>query len=190
MIEHESYIISQLQQGNDSAYRYLFDHYYVRLCRVAQYYVKDVFVAENIVGDLIFYLWERKETLEIRTSLSSYLFTSVRNRCINHLHQASTSREIRMPLNTDDTSAIDLPLNENSPLGVIIEKELDSQINESIAALPNECRTIFKMSRYDQLTYEEIAQHLGISIDTVRYHMKNALTTLRKNLKEYLSIFF
>lgn len=189
MIEHETYIISQLVEGKDSAYRHLYEHYYVRLCRVAKMYVGDAFVSENIVGDLIFYLWEHRETLEIHTSLSSYLFTAVRNRCFNYLQQASVTRETRLSTFSDELLDMGLQHSDSSPLGEIIENELEKHIDKSIANLPDECRTVFQMSRQNELSYEEISQLLGISVNTVRYHIKNALAKLRSNLKEYMTMF-
>jgi RNA polymerase sigma-70 factor (ECF subfamily) len=189
MIEHEDYIITQLKGGNDQAYRYLFDHYYVRLCRIAQLYVKDSFVSENIVGDLFFYLWERRETIDIHTSLGSYLFTSVRNRSLNYLQQVSVVLETRLAFSTDDLSDFGTLSSESTPLEDLIEKELESQINTAVTHLPEECKRVFQLSRYDQLSHEEIAQRLGISVNTVRYHIKNALSILRKNLQEYMNMF-
>ena len=81
-------------------------------------------------------------------------------------------------------------MSESSPLGVIIEKELENRINESIDHLPEECRNVFKLSRFENLSYDEISERLGISVNTVRYHIKNALATLRTNLREYLTLFF
>ncbi|MBP1641027.1 MAG: polymerase sigma 70 [Bacteroidetes bacterium] len=189
MIDHEEYIVSQLKEGNESAYRYLFDKYYVRLCRVAKLYTKDSYVSENLVGDLIFYLWENRESMHIHTSLSSYLFTSIRNRCLNYLQQSSVMYESRFPLASTDMFE-DISIESDSPLGIIIEKELELKMNDSIEHLPVECRNVFKLSRYENLSYDEIAERMGISVNTVRYHIKNALSSLRANLKEYLILFF
>lgn len=187
MLEHDEFIISQLKEGNESAYRYLFDKYYVRLCRVAKLYTGDSYVSENLVGDLIFYLWENKETIHIHTSLSSYLFTSIRNRSLNYLQQSNVVHESRFSTAVGLVENI-IPETENSPLGMIIEKELESRISDSIEHLPVECRNVFKLSRNENLSYDEIAQQLGISVNTVRYHIKNALASLRTNLSEYLTL--
>lgn len=190
MIEHEEFIITQLKEGNESAYRYIYDKYYVRLCRVAKLYTRDNYVSENLVGDLVFYLWENRENISIHSSLSSYLFTSIRNRCLNYLQQSSVVHEARLP-----SAATEMLENmsvepESSPLGVIIEKELEQKINDSIEHLPVECRNVFKLSRFENLSYDEIAERLDISSNTVRYHIKNALSTLRTNLREYMPLFF
>jgi RNA polymerase sigma-70 factor, ECF subfamily len=190
MIDQEEYIIAQLKDGNESAYRYLFDKYYVKLCRVAKLYTGDNYTSENIVGDLIFYLWENHDRITVHTSLSSYLFTSIRNRCLNYLQQSSIVHESHFSATFPELIE-NVPVeNDASPLGVIIEKELELKINDSIEHLPEECRNVFKLSRYENLSYDEIAGRLGISVNTVRYHIKNALSTLRTNLREYLTLFF
>ena len=78
-------LIERLKQGDERAYSELYDQHYVFLCYVANSYVKDHFTAETIVGDMIFHLWEIRETLVISTSLRSYLSRAIRNRCINYL---------------------------------------------------------------------------------------------------------
>ncbi len=71
-------------------------------------------------------------------------------------------------------------MEENQPLGVLLERELEDELTRSIEELPVECRTVFKKSRFEQKKYEEIALELGISINTVKYHIKNALSLLQK----------
>lgn len=185
MDEQEENILSQLRAGNDSAYRYLFDQYYVSLCRVANFYVDDSFIAENIVGDLIFYLWQQHDSLEIHTSLRAYLFTAIRRRSLNYLQEAHVTRETTL---SDEIASTAYSTAEDTPLGTLIEKELEEKIALCVKQLPDECRAVFILSRYEQLSYEVIAEQLGISTNTVRYHIKNALATLRKQLKEYLPV--
>mgnify|MGYP002418182439 CR=1 FL=1 len=86
-MEHtETLIVEQLKTGNEDAYQYIYDRHYALLCHVASGYVRDQFLAETIVGDTIFHLWEIRETLEISVSIRSYLLRAVRNRCINYLN--------------------------------------------------------------------------------------------------------
>ena len=185
MNEQEENILSQLRAGNDNAYRYLFDHYYVSLCRVANFYVKDSFIAENLVGDLIFYLWQQHDSLDIHTSLRAYLFTAIRRRSLNYLQEAHVTRETTLSDELASTAHFNA---EETPLGSLIEKELEGKIASCVAQLPDECRAVFTLSRHEQLSYDAIAEQLGISSNTVRYHIKNALATLRKQLKEYLPV--
>ena len=81
----ETMLVRQLQEGNESAYKYLYEHHYVVLCHIAENYVKDRFIAETIVGNVIFHIWEIRESLVITENLRKYLICSVRNRCLNYL---------------------------------------------------------------------------------------------------------
>ncbi|MDR3262144.1 MAG: RNA polymerase sigma-70 factor, partial [Tannerella sp.] len=92
--EVEQKIIDLLKQGDNTAYKYVYDHYYTLLCAIAYEYLKDGFLCESMVDDLIFHLWEKRTTLEITTSLKSYLVRAIRNRCINYLKLERERREV------------------------------------------------------------------------------------------------
>lgn len=183
----EKEIIIKLRKGEEAAYKHLFDHHYQMLCRIACEFLKDDFLSETIVGDVIFHLWEKREEINIQTSLRAYLVRSVRNRCINYLQQEYVQKETN-DLPSDD--ALHLAgihsVSDHYPLATLLEKELENEIVKSIGNLPEECRTVFEMSRFDNLKYLEIAEKLGISVNTVKYHIKNALAKLNHDLNKYL----
>ena len=187
-MEHtETLIVEQLKTGNEDAYQYIYDRHYALLCHVANGYVKDQFLAETIVGDTIFHLWEIRETLEISVSIRSYLLRAVRNRCINYLNSEWEKREISFScLMPDEISDYNIMVSDSHPLGTLLERELEEEIYKDIDKLPNECRRVFDKSRFEGKSYEEISQELGISVNTVKYHIKNALASLQTNLSKYL----
>jgi RNA polymerase sigma-70 factor (ECF subfamily) len=187
----ESEIIRQLKQGNEKAFCYLFEIHYSLLCHIAFEFLKDDFLAETIVGDVIFHLWEKRETTDIQTSLRAYLVRSVRNRCINYLQLEHVQKETHL-LPYDELLQTEglLSVSENYPLATLLEKELEHEINKSIENLPDECRVVFKMSRFDDLKYQEIAEKMNISVNTVKYHIKNALSKLNCDLTKYLTALF
>lgn len=185
----EALLVRQLKNGVDAAYKYLYDQHYQILCHVAAQYVKDDFLAETIVGDVIFHLWEVRETIEINTSVRSYLMTCVRNRCIDYLKSQYHKREVAH----SDTGLRDFPVlqyvkDDDYPLGKLLEKELEDEIMNAINRLPDECRRVFNMSRFENRKYEEIAQELKISVNTVKYHIKHALALLHEDLGKYLTM--
>lgn len=185
----EALLVQQLKNGVDAAYKYLYDQHYQILCHVAAQYVKDDFLAETIVGDVIFHLWEVRETIEINTSVRSYLMTCVRNRCIDYLKSQYHKREVAH----SDTRLRDFPVlqyvkDDDYPLGKLLEKELEDEIMNAINRLPEECRRVFNMSRFENRKYEEIAQELKISVNTVKYHIKHALALLHEDLGKYLAM--
>ena len=187
-MEHtETLIVEQLKIGNEDAYQYIYDRRYALLCHVASGYVKDQFLAETIVGDTIFHLWEIRETLEISVSIRSYLVRAVRNRCINYLNSEWEKREIAFSsLMPDEITDDKMTISDSHPLGALLERELEEEIYKAIDKLPNECRRVFDKSRFEGKSYEEISQELGISVNTVKYHIKNALASLQMNLSKYL----
>lgn len=180
-------VIEYLKKGNESAFRFIFDKYYDYLCLIADSYLRDRFLSETIIGEIIYNLWEIKENVDIKYSLRSYMVRSVKNRCINYLQQEYVQREVSINQYEDKAAIEELFFIESKhPLENLLEQELENKINEVISNLPTECRQVFQMSRFDNMKYEEIASTLGISVNTVKYHMKNALMKLRMELKDYV----
>lgn len=185
----EHILITQLRNGDEKAYRYLFDHHYVLLCKFARELVDDPFLAETIVGDLIYHLWEIRDRLEINISIRSYLMRAVRNRCYNHLRHEREQREVSMSKLEMDRLNCFIQEDEH-PLGMLLERELEHEIIRSVENLGDECKRVFKMSRFEHKKNEEIASILGISVNTVKYHIKSALSNLREDLGKYLICLF
>lgn len=188
MEQTESLIVQQLKEGRERAYKFLYDQHYQILCHVAAQYVRDDFLAETIVGDVIFHLWEVRETLEITTSLRSYLMTSVRNRCLDYLKLQYNQKEVSMSSpGLQDFPVLNYIKGDDYPLGRLLEQELEGEIIKAIDRLPEECRRVFHLSRFEEKKYEEIARELDISVNTVKYHIKRALALLHEDLGKYLA---
>lgn len=188
MEQTEALIVEQLRQGKERAYKFLYDQHYQILCHVASQYVKDDFLAETIVGDVIFHLWDVRQSLDITTSIRSYLMQSVRNRCMDYLKSQYNQREWAM----SSPSLLDFPVinyikGDDYPLGRLLEQELEGEIMKAIGRLPDECRRVFRLSRFEERKYEEIAKELNISVNTVKYHIKRALALLHEDLSKYLT---
>jgi RNA polymerase sigma-70 factor (ECF subfamily) len=185
MRHEEQQMIRLLKEGDGRAYQYLYDRYYTLLCAIAYEYMTDRFLSENLVDELIFHLWEKRETIEITTSLRSYLIRAIRNRCINALHRER--REIAFSaMNVDEYETILSPESGDYPLAVLLESELEDKISQAIENLPPDYRRIFKMSRFENKPYGQIAEEVGISVSTVKYYIKNALLRLKDELQAYL----
>lgn len=185
----DTFIISRLYKGDEDAFRYIFDNEYGLMCSFANRMLHDRTMAESIAGDVIFNLWESHERLKITSSLRSYLLGAVRNRCINELKSrmkrlsaTNASLNIREEMEMLDVIFTD----DSQPLGTLLEQELEEQISHCISLLPKECRKVFEESRFEGLSYKEIASELKISTNTVKYHIKQALSILHSNLDVYL----
>ncbi len=184
----EKLIINGLKVGDQEAYRYVYDSHYQVLCYTANKYVHDQFVAETIVGDIIFKLWEHRESIDINTSLRSYLARSVRNASLDYLRSKRQRYEVaqsRLADNDtiDDTMSI---ASGDDPLANVIGDELEALVQDAISALPYESRRVFEMSRFMGKKQAEIADELGISVSTVKYHIGNALKLLARDLGKYV----
>lgn len=190
MATNEYLLVEQLRQGDDRAYRYLYDHHYQVLCHVAEMYLHDTFMAESVVGDVIFHLWEIRQSLTIDTSLRSYLLTCVKNKCLDYLksdyYQRVDSLSALPDENTLDT--LNNLTSDSNACEQLIEHELEGEIADAIASLPAECKRVFEMSRFEGKKYDEIAESVGISVNTVKYHIKHALSLLSERLSPILFV--
>jgi RNA polymerase sigma-70 factor (ECF subfamily) len=183
----EELIVQQLREGREEAFRFLYDHHYAILCHIAASYVHDDFLSETIVSDVIFHIWEIRQRLQIKGSLRAYLVQSVRHRCLDYLKSQVVERERSLDgMSVGDWEIVKYIRQDDYPLGRLLENELEDKIAEAIDRLPEESRRVFKLSRFDGKKNEEIAHELNISINTVKYHLKQALRLLRQDLSRYL----
>lgn len=189
-MEHtEELTAKQLREGREEGYAYLFSHHYAVLCHVAENYVHDSFTAETIVGDTIFHLWEIRSELQITSSIRAYLVQSVRHRCLDYLKskQAKQQKAV-LDHGIEQLPAARYICSNDYPPGRLLEQELENQITEAVGKLPEKCKRVFCMSRFEGKRNEEIAREMAISVSTVKYHLATALTFLRKELDRYLVI--
>ena len=167
-----------------SAYEALFKMHYAPLARAAFRIVNDPDVAEDLVQDIFFKLWEKKDTLNITISLKSYLYQSTINHSLNYLKKVkrSDARESFFETSRSEES--------NNSESYVALKETARQVDLAVNSLPDACRTVFILSRYEHLSYREIAQQLEISVKTVENHMVKALKHLRKCLGALIFFIF
>lgn len=174
----EEQLIKKLRKGDEKAFRLLYDRHYVLLCRFANQILNNAALAEEVVDDVIFYLWEHRSEVEIRYSIRAYLMRAVRNRCLNELQSHNHREELHLSsfLSPESMDFLDfLFVDDKQPLGMLLEQELEDELKRSIDELPLECRRVFYKSRFEQKKYEEIADELGISVNTVKYHIKKCI---------------
>ena len=179
MKEQEELIIKGIKAGDEKTFQQLFSTYYNLLSLFALRYVTDLDIAKEIVQDLFVHLYEIRGELIISTSLKSYLYQSVRYRCLNHLKKTQSHAKHLENLAAPADTGTEL---EDS----IVETELEEAIFLQIEELPGQCKRIFLMSRVEGKKNKEIANILSISIRTVETQISKALKNLRDNLKDYL----
>jgi RNA polymerase sigma-70 factor (ECF subfamily) len=185
----EKYLIQRLHEGKEDAFERVFRMYFVKLCLYAEHYVRDKHAAEDIVEDFFYLFWINSNQIIINTSLDGYIYTSIHNRCLKYLRQEKIKQkhlEEGHYIFTD--KEILETASEDYPDTNLVSGELEDIIAEAINSLPEQCRKIFSMSRFDGLSYNEISVNLGISVNTVKTQMARALQKMRVKLKDYLVI--
>ena len=181
-------LIRGINQGDIAAFEELYRQYYIFLCLIAEHIVRNSSDAEEIVSDVYVKLWNIRKTIDITTSIKAYLVKSVHNTSINYLERVNLKNKLSDNLSTSDYKL--LAWDSDYPLGHIYEKEILEILDHCIRSLPDACRQIFLLSRNEDMKYSDIADKLGISVNTVKTQMKIALARLRETLKDYLMILF
>jgi RNA polymerase sigma-70 factor (ECF subfamily) len=174
----DSEIIGRIRQGDKQEFEKLFRSSYVSLVKYAKTLIRDHDASEEIVQDLFFRLWQDRQNLRIESSLNGYLFRSVHNRALHYIeHQKVVSRHAgEMIAGAELTSE---PVTE-----AIYYHELQARVARVLERLPERCRMIFRMNRFEGLKYNEIADKLAVSLKTVEADMGKALKEFRKALAE------
>lgn len=135
----------------------------------------DLDSSRELVQDLFVSIYENRKSLMITTSLRSYLYQAVRNRCLNHLRKIDVRREFQK-------QAVKNGESDESLEDQILANELEHEIFQIISKLPSKCQEVFNMSRINGMRNQEISDKLDISIRTVETHISNALKVLREKL--------
>ena len=182
MIERNTYneLFEQIRNNNAEAFNTLYAQFFAPLCVFASRYISDHNIIEDCVQDVFLKIWKDKENINITTSIRSYLLTATKNNCLNLIEKKKTEQTYEQYiLNTYD---------EYSSSDLYSVEEIERLITQAINKLPEKYRTVFQMSRFENLTYKEIAVKQNISIKTVEAYMHKSLIILQIALKDYLPI--
>ncbi|MDQ1090342.1 RNA polymerase sigma-70 factor [Siphonobacter sp. SORGH_AS_1065] len=174
--------LEAIRMGNERTFELLFRQHYSPLCQYGFSFLKDWDDAEEVVQAMFLAFWEKRDSLVITTSLKSYLYRAVHNRCLNRIKHLSVQAEYQSYVQADGSDVYQSPVQE------LMASELDIQLQRAIERLPEQCRLIFMMSRFEELKYQEIADQLGLSIKTVENQIGKALRILRTELADYLPL--
>ncbi|AFD08072.1 RNA polymerase sigma-70 factor [Solitalea canadensis] len=167
-------IAERLLERDHSVFTSLYRNYFQNLLMLAHKYVKDQLQAEEIIQDVFLRLWESPIALENPAAMRSYLYRAVINQSINHINKQKNISKHHSIIAEQLTEEYIDTLHEENELKLLIHREIE--------LLPEQCKKVFKMSRFDHMKYREIAQELNIAEKTVENHIKNALKTLRERL--------
>lgn len=179
-IETGKDLITIINEGRKPAFTKFYTLFFQRLLLASDKYVKDAFVAEEIVQNVFLKVWEDPESLGEVKSIRSYLYKSVINASINYINRQKNIAQHHQKIAADFTEEYLIDLDEENELIVLLHQEINK--------LPPQCQKIFKLSRFECLKYKEIALMLDISEKTVENHIGTALKVLRKALLDKKTI--
>ena len=173
-------LLNDLKNGKESALDKLFRSYYAYLCRAVYKVLPDKHIAEDIVQEVFYELWRKRDRLHIKQSISAYLRRAAINKTLNHI------RAQKVAVDDEDYLPIHLTNKMPSAQQKLQADELKELINDAIDLLPERCRLIFTLSRHEEMSNKAIAEHLGLSIKTIENQMTKALKLLKEALAPYL----
>lgn len=172
-------LIALIKNDEIPAYEFLFRTWYTPLFRFCLKFVRIDEIAEELVQEVFIYLWEKREILELKSSVKSYLFTAVKNKSYDYLKSKYAKTAFQSEL-----------LDYEQPMVKLVEEEIENKelvgiIRDGINQLPEKCRIIFTMSREGGMTYNEIAEELNISPKTVKAQIGIGIQKLKGYLGTY-----
>lgn len=182
---YEKQLVARLQKGDEEAFQEIFNAYFKMLYSYALNLLERPFLAEDIVEDVFFKIWERRKQLSISGSLTNYLFTSVKNACFDHIKSVKVRQNYEERIQKKIKLENSFVFNEISSADPLKQKELKQAIKDAIQKLPRDYRKVFKMSMYYKMTNKEIADKLGFSSHTVGKYLHFAMDRLRESLSDY-----
>lgn len=174
-------LLSLLTNNEDKAIDLIFRKYYTFLCKSIYRVIPDTQITEDLAQEVFYELWKKRAKINIKTSLKAYLKRATLNKALNYIRDQKIDFRNAPP-------KVDLE-SKNTTIDQAIEADnLQQKIDRAIDSLPEKCRLVFVLSRFEEMSYQQIADTLDISIKTVENQISKALKSLRKSLAEYLPL--
>lgn len=178
-IPSDAALLAQIKAGDQEAFSLLYRRYFAPLSRFAFRRLQDEGVTEELVMDVFFELWQQRETLDSEGNLAGWLHATLRNKALQEIRSRAT-REKHLGV-----FALRQDLGQTDRDAELDAKLLQERLELAISQLSPQCREAFKLSRYEHLSYKDIAERMGISVKTVEKHISKAIGLLRQDFSEY-----
>ena len=168
----------------------LYSAYRDKFVAIASSYIRDEIAAEDIVADSFTTFWDKRDSIEVNTVPQAYILTSIKNRCLNHLRDEATRMRIKQDIQNDSYKAILTEINvmESENMNLLFRSDVEKIFNDFMKTLPEITREVFYSSRFENLTYNEIAEKFNVSPRKVKREIQRVLELMRHSLKDYLPL--
>lgn len=183
-IQSDTELARLLKTGDHAAYNEIYNRYWGILYKHALRMLDDIDQAKDVIQDVFTMLWVKSKELQLTSSLSAFLYASVRNRTMNQIDHSKVRESYLTSLEKT------IEEGEYSTDELLMEKELAKRIEAELSLLPEKMRRVFELSRIHDYSYKEISEELNISDNTVKKQMSNALKILRMKIHMFVWLFF
>jgi RNA polymerase sigma-70 factor (family 1) len=179
----EDLLFKRVKEGDERSFEMLFRKYYPGLSSYATLFLKCDDLARELVHETFIKIWERRDSIIVESSFKSYIYRSVHNNCINFLKKSRCLSEKNEAVRDEilKQHEINMYYFDQESLDRLLPDDFEAAFSRGLSTLPDQCREIFVLCRDDKLSYHEVADRLGISVNTVKTQMKRALSKLREH---------
>ena len=184
ILPDELELLRQLIAGNAESFRKIYECYQGKIFLFALRLTKSKSETEEVVQEVFVRLWEKREKIKVEKNFNSYILTITKNLVLDKLKKAAYDKTVQQKM-CQYMQAL-----QNTPVDQLIEKELTRLHQQAVDRLSPQKKTVFILSREEELSYEEIAQKLGVSKNTVRNQMADSLKSIREYLAGHSDIAF
>lgn len=186
-LEFNKTLYLAIKKGDRKAFEFIYKSWYEPLVHFSNEYLSDLDAARNIVQNIFLRLWEKHELVDADSNLRSYLYMATRNACLSHMRHLRVEEAYfkKVAINQEDFQ-LNYDALEELKIDQIDFSRLEELIRDTIESLPERCREVFMLSRYQEMKNREIAEKLGISVKAVEANITRALLKLRRNTSEHL----
>jgi RNA polymerase sigma-70 factor (ECF subfamily) len=178
----------RLKAGDVEYFEYLYEEYYSKAKFYANQYLRDIEQARDVAQDSFITLWEKRNEIKPELSIQAFILTIVKNKCLNILRKRISERQYSSKVMLQEEMANLSALNDNTADEYLLV-EINEMVEDTLREMPVKMSAVYRMNREKDLTYDEIAQLLDVSVKTVEYRMSKALYFFRLKFKDYLPSF-
>lgn len=178
----------RLKAGDVEFFEHLYEEYFNKAKFYANQYLRDVELAKDVAQDSFITLWEKRNEIKPELSIQAFILTIVKNKCLNILRKRITERQYSSKVMMQEEMANLSALTDNTADEYLLV-EITEMVEATLQEMPEKMSAVYRMNREKDLTYDEIAQHLDVSVKTVEYRMSKALYFFRLKFKDYLPTF-